>query len=96
MDDSLAQVAIDFSGRPWLIWNVEFKREMVGELPTEMVYHFFKSFCDAAKCNLNVTVSGDNEHHKIEAIFNAWAKSIKMAVSRNLNNQLLPSTKGLL
>lgn len=96
MDDSLAQVAIDFSGRPWLIWNVEFKREMVGELPTEMVYHFFKSFCDAAKCNLNVTVSGDNEHHKIEAIFKAWAKSIKMAVSRNLNNQLLPSTKGLL
>lgn len=96
MDDSLAQVAIDFSGRPWLIWNVEFKREMVGELPTEMLYHFFKSFCDAAKCNLNISVEGDNEHHKIEAIFKAWAKSIKMAVSRSLNNQLLPSTKGLL
>ncbi len=96
MDDSLAQVAIDFSGRPWLIWDVEFKREKVGELPTEMLYHFFKSFCDAAKCNLNIQVSGDNEHHKIEAIFKAWAKSIKMAVSRKLDNQLLPSTKGLL
>lgn len=96
MDDSLAQVAIDFSGRPWLIWNVEFKREKVGELPTEMLYHFFKSFSDAAKCNLNISVEGDNEHHKIEAIFKAWAKSIKMAVSRSLNNQLLPSTKGLL
>lgn len=96
MDDSLAQVAIDFSGRPWLVWNVEFKREMVGEMPTEMVFHFFKSFSDAAKCNLNIQVAGDNEHHKIEAIFKAWAKSIKMAVSRNVNNQLLPSTKGTL
>ncbi|MCQ2607348.1 MAG: bifunctional histidinol-phosphatase/imidazoleglycerol-phosphate dehydratase HisB [Bacteroidales bacterium] len=96
MDDSLAQVAIDFSGRPWLIWDVEFKREKVGELPTEMLYHFFKSFSDAAKCNLNISIQGDNEHHKIEAIFKAWAKSIKMAVSRSLNNQLLPSTKGLL
>lgn len=96
MDDSLAQVAIDFSGRPWLIWNVTFTREKVGELPTEMLYHFFKSFCDSARCNLNISVEGDNEHHKIEAIFKAWAKSIKMAVSRSLNNQLLPSTKGLL
>ncbi len=96
MDEALAQVAIDFSGRPWLVWNVEFKREMVGDLPTEMVMHFFKSFSDASKCNLNVKVEGNNEHHKIESIFKATAKAIKMAVSRKMENKGLPTTKGLL
>ncbi|MCK5101492.1 MAG: bifunctional histidinol-phosphatase/imidazoleglycerol-phosphate dehydratase HisB [Cyclobacteriaceae bacterium] len=97
MDDSLAQVALDFGGRPWLVWDAEFKREKVGDLPTEMFYHFFKSFADSSKCNLNIKVEGDNEHHKIEAIFKSLAKSIKMAVKRNegeLNK--LPSTKGIL
>jgi imidazoleglycerol-phosphate dehydratase/histidinol-phosphatase len=97
MDDALAQVAIDFGGRPWLVWEAQFKREKVGDLPTEMFYHFFKSFSDAAKCNLNVKVEGDNEHHKIEAIFKALAKSIKMAIKRNMDElNKLPSTKGLL
>ena len=97
MDDALAQVAIDFSGRPWLVWEAEFKREKVGDMPTEMFYHFFKSFSDAAKCNLNIKVSGDNEHHKIEAIFKAFAKAIKMAISRDIKNlDALPSTKGML
>lgn len=96
MDESLAQVAIDFSGRPWLVWNVTFTREMVGDLPTEMLMHFFKSFSDAARCNLNIQVEGENEHHKIEAIFKALAKSIKMAVKRNSENVGLPSTKGML
>jgi len=97
MDDALAQVAIDFSGRPWLVWDAEFKREKVGDMPTEMFYHFFKSFSDTAKCNLNVQVSGDNEHHKIEAIFKAFAKAIKMAISRDVKNlDALPSTKGML
>lgn len=96
MDDCLAQAAIDFSGRPWLMWDVSFKRERVGDLPTEMVMHFFKSFSDASKANLNVKAEGENEHHKIEAMFKALAKSIKMAVSRSLSNQGLPSTKGLL
>ncbi len=97
MDDSLAQVALDFGGRPWLIWEAEFKREKVGDLPTEMFYHFFKSFADASKCNLNIKVEGDNEHHKIEAIFKALAKSIKMAIKRNKKElNKLPSTKGLL
>jgi len=96
MDESLAQVAIDFSGRPWLVWNVDFKREKVGDLPTEMLMHFFKSFSDAARCNLNIQVHGENEHHKIEAIFKALAKAIKMAVKRNIENQGLPSTKGIL
>ncbi len=96
MDESLAQVAIDFSGRPWLVWNVTFTREKVGDLPTEMIYHFFKSFSDAARCNLNIQVTGDNEHHKIEAIFKALAKAIKMAVFRNSKNIGLPSTKGVL
>jgi len=97
MDDTLAQVALDFGGRPWLVWKAEFKREKVGDLPTEMFFHFFKSFTDASKCNLNIKVEGDNEHHKIEAIFKAFAKSIKMAIKRNekeLNK--LPSTKGIL
>ncbi|MCK5470724.1 MAG: bifunctional histidinol-phosphatase/imidazoleglycerol-phosphate dehydratase HisB [Cyclobacteriaceae bacterium] len=97
MDDSLAQVALDFGGRPWLVWDVDFKREKVGDLPTEMFYHFFKSFADASKCNLNIKAEGDNEHHKIEAIFKALAKSIKMAMKRNENElNKLPSTKGIL
>ena len=96
MDEALAQVAIDFSGRPWLVWDADFKRERVGDMPTEMFMHFFKSFSDASKCNLNVKVEGDNEHHKIEAIFKAWAKAIKMAIKRDTKNQLLPSTKGVL
>ena len=97
MDDALAQVAIDFSGRPWLVWEAEFKREMVGDVPTEMFRHFFKSFSDAAKCNLNIRAEGDNEHHKIEAIFKAFAKSIRMAVQRDIANlDALPSTKGAL
>ena len=97
MDDSLAQVAIDFGGRPWLVWEAEFKREKIGDVPTEMFYHFFKSFSDASKCNLNIKVEGENEHHKIEAIFKAFAKSIKIAVKRNKDEMnKLPSTKGLL
>ena len=96
MDDSLAQVAIDFGGRNWLVWHADFKREKIGDMPTEMVYHFFKSFSDAAKCNLNIKVEGDNEHHKIEAIFKAMAKAIKAAVKRDVDNQQLPSTKGIL
>ncbi len=96
MDDSLAQVAIDFGGRNWLVWHADFKREKCGDVPTEMFYHFFKSFSDAAKCNLNIKVEGDNEHHKIESIFKALAKSIKMAVKRDVDNMQLPSTKGIL
>ncbi|MBS1521505.1 MAG: bifunctional histidinol-phosphatase/imidazoleglycerol-phosphate dehydratase HisB [Bacteroidetes bacterium] len=96
MDDCLAQVAIDFGGRNWIVWNAEFKREKIGEMPTEMFYHFFKSFSDAAKCNLNIKAEGQNEHHKIEAIFKAFAKAIKMAVKRDVNNMVLPSTKGVL
>lgn len=95
MDDSLAQVAIDFGGRPWIVWDAAFKREKVGEMPTEMFYHFFKSFSDAAKCNLNIKVVGDNEHHKIESIFKAWAKAIKAAIAKNNSGQIL-STKGVL
>lgn len=96
MDDCLAQVGIDFGGRSWLVWDVQFKREYVGDVPTEMFYHFFKSFCDAAKCNLNIKAEGDNEHHKIESIFKAFAKSIKMAVAVNENSDALPTTKGIL
>ena len=96
MDDCLAQVALDFGGRNWIVWDAEFKREKVGEMPTEMFFHFFKSFSDAAKCNLNIKAEGYNEHHKIEAIFKAFAKAIKMAVKRDVNNMALPSTKGLL
>jgi imidazoleglycerol-phosphate dehydratase / histidinol-phosphatase len=94
MDDCLAQVAIDFGGRPWIVWEAEFKREKIGEMPTEMFYHFFKSFSDTSKSNLNVKVEGTNEHHKIEAIFKAFAKAIKMAVKKEGN--LLPSTKGVI
>ena len=96
MDDCLAQVAIDFSGRSWLVWDAEFKREKIGDVPTEMFYHFFKSFSDAAKCNLNIKVEGENEHHKIESIFKAFAKSIKMAVKQDPYNHQIPSTKGVL
>lgn len=96
MDDCLAQVAVDFGGRNWLVWEADFKREKIGEMPTEMFFHFFKSFSDAAKCNLNIKAEGQNEHHKIEAIFKAFAKAIKMAVKRDVNNMVLPSTKGLL
>ena len=96
MDDCLAQAAIDFGGRNWIVWDAEFKREKIGEMPTEMFFHFFKSFSDAAKCNLNIKAEGDNEHHKIEAIFKAFAKAIKMAVKRDVEKMVLPSTKGLL
>ncbi|MCY7310750.1 MAG: bifunctional histidinol-phosphatase/imidazoleglycerol-phosphate dehydratase HisB [Chitinophagaceae bacterium] len=96
MDDCLAQVAIDFGGRAWLVWEADFKREKIGDVPTEMFYHFFKSFSDAAKCNLNIKAEGDNEHHKIESIFKALAKAIKAAVKRDVDNEQLPSTKGIL
>ena len=96
MDDCLAQVAIDFGGRNWLVWDADFKREMIGKMPTEMFYHFFKSFSDGAKCNLNIKAEGANEHHKIEAIFKAFAKAIKMAVKRDVEKMILPSTKGTL
>ena len=96
MDDCLAQVALDFGGRNWIEWKAEFKREKVGEMPTEMFFHFFKSFSDSAKCNLNIKAEGENEHHKIEAIFKAFAKAIKMAIKRDVNKMQLPSTKGVL
>lgn len=93
MDDCLAQVAIDFGGRPWLVWETEFHRERVGDLPTEMFMHFFKSFSDSAKCNLNIKAEGSNEHHKIESIFKAFARAIKMAVKHD-GSESIPSTKG--
>jgi len=96
MDDCLAQVAIDFGGRPWLVWEADFRREKIGDMPTEMFFHFFKSFSDAAKCNLNIKVEGTNEHHKIEAIFKAWARAVKMAKRRDTERMELPSTKGVL
>ncbi len=96
MDDCLSQVAIDFGGRNWLVWEAEFNREMIGKMPTEMFYHFFKSFSDGAKCNLNIKAEGTNEHHKIEAIFKAFAKAIKMAVKQDVEKMILPSTKGVL
>ena len=96
MDDCLAQVAIDFGGRNWLVWNADFKREMIGGMPTEMFYHLFKSFTDGAKCNLNIKAEGVNEHHKIEAIFKAFSKAIKAAVKRDSEKMMLPSTKGML
>ncbi|SEH65296.1 imidazoleglycerol-phosphate dehydratase [Paenimyroides aquimaris] len=95
MDDCLAQVAIDFGGRPWLVWEAGFKREKIGDMPTEMFYHFFKSFSDQARCNLNIKAEGKNEHHKIESIFKAFAKAIKMAVNKT-ENYNIPSTKGTL
>ena len=96
MDDCLAQVAIDFGGRPWLMWEADFQREKIGDVPTEMFYHFFKSFTDSSKCNLNIKVEGDNEHHKIESVFKAFAKAVKMAVKQTDKNFNLPSTKGSL
>ena len=96
MDDCLAQVSIDFGGRNWLVWEADFNREMIGKMPTEMFMHFFKSFTDGAKCNLNIKAEGTNEHHKIEAIFKAFAKAIKMAVKRDIEKMILPSTKGML
>lgn len=96
MDDALAQVALDFGGRSWLVWSAEFKREKIGDMPAEMFYHFFKSFSDAARCNLNIKVEGENEHHKIESIFKALAKTMKMALKRDPENMELPSTKGIL
>jgi len=95
MDDCLAQVALDFGGRSWLVWEAKFNREKIGEMPTEMFSHFFKSFCDGAQCNLNIKAEGDNEHHKIESIFKAFAKAIKMAVQKDGTNNI-PSTKGIL
>lgn len=96
MDEADAKVLIDFGGRNWIVWNAEFKRERIGEMPTEMFFHFFKSFSDAARCNLNIECHGDNEHHKIEAIFKAFAKAIRMAVKRDPLSNYLPSTKGVL
>ena len=96
MDDCLAQAAIDFGGRNWLVWEADFKREMIGQMPTEMFYHFFKSFTDGAKANLNIKAEGTNEHHKIESIFKAFAKAIKVAVKRDPEKMILPSTKGML
>jgi imidazoleglycerol-phosphate dehydratase / histidinol-phosphatase len=96
MDDCLAQVAVDFGGRNWLEWDAEFNREKIGDMPTEMFYHLFKSFTDGAKCNLNIKAEGTNEHHKIEGIFKAFAKAMKMAVKRDANKMFLPSTKGML
>ncbi len=96
MDDCEAQVSIDFGGRNWLVWEAQFKREMIGQMPTEMFMHFFKSFSDGAQANLNIKASGDNEHHKIEAIFKAFAKAIKMAIKRDADKLFLPSTKGVL
>lgn len=96
MDEAEAKVLIDFGGRNWLVWDAEFKREKIGEMPTEMFYHFFKSFSDGAKCNLNIACKGDNEHHKIEVIFKAFAKAIRMAVKRDPISNHLPSTKGIL
>jgi imidazoleglycerol-phosphate dehydratase/histidinol-phosphatase len=96
MDEADAKVLIDFGGRNWLVWNAEFRREMIGEMPTEMFFHFFKSFSDGARCNLNIECHGENEHHKIEAIFKAFAKAIRMAVKRDPLSNYLPSTKGVL
>jgi imidazoleglycerol-phosphate dehydratase / histidinol-phosphatase len=96
MDDSLAQVALDFGGRSWIEWNAEFKREKIGDMPTEMFFHFFKSLSDSSKSNIHIKAEGDNEHHKIEAIFKAFAKSLKMAIKQDLSNMTLPSTKGLI
>ncbi len=95
MDDSLAQVAVDLGGRNWIEWEADFRREKIGEMPTEMFFHFFKSFSDAARCNLNIKAEGENEHHKIEAIFKAFAKALRMAVEQN-DDMTLPSTKGML
>lgn len=96
MDDCLCQIALDFGGRPWLVWDAEFKREKIGEMPTEMFLHFFKSLSDAAKMNLNIKAEGENEHHKIEGIFKALARALKMAIKRDVYHFELPSSKGAL
>jgi imidazoleglycerol-phosphate dehydratase/histidinol-phosphatase len=96
MDDCLAQAAVDFSGRSWLVWDVKFNREKIGDVPTEMFFHFFKSFSDTARCNLNIKAEGDNEHHKIESVFKAFARAIRMAIRRDIHSSQLPSTKGSL
>ena len=96
MDDCLCSVALDFGGRPWLVWNADFKREKVGDMPTELFVHFFKSLSDAAKMNLNIRAEGENEHHKIEGIFKALARAIKMAIKRDIYKFELPTTKGVL
>lgn len=96
MDDCFSQVVLDFGGRPWLVWDAEFKREMIGDMPTEMFLHFFKSLSDAAQMNLNIKAEGDNEHHKIECIFKAFARALKMAIKRDIWNYTLPSSKGVL
>ncbi len=96
MDDCLATVAIDFGGRSWIVWEANFKREKIGDMPTEMFFHFFKSFSDGAKCNINIKADGVNEHHKIESIFKAFAKAIKMAIAIDIENNQLPTTKGIL
>lgn len=96
MDDCLCQVALDFGGRPWLVWNADFRREKIGDMPTEMFQHFFKSLSDAARMNLNIKAEGANEHHKIESIFKALARALKMAVRRDIWNYTLPTTKGTL
>lgn len=96
MDDCLCSVALDFGGRPWLVWDADFRREKIGEMPTEMFMHFFKSLSDAARMNLNIRAEGTNEHHKIEGIFKALARSLKMAVRRDIYHYELPSTKGML
>ncbi len=96
MDDCLCQVAIDFGGRPWLVWDAEFHRERIGEMPTEMFYHFWKSLSDNARMNINIKAEGQNEHHKIEGIFKAFARALKMAVRRDINHFVLPSSKGTL
>ena len=96
MDDCLCRVALDFGGRPWLVWDVEFHREKIGDMPTEMFFHFFKSFSDSARMNLNIKAEGTNEHHKIEGIFKAFARALKMAVKRDVFHYELPSSKGVL
>jgi imidazoleglycerol-phosphate dehydratase/histidinol-phosphatase len=96
MDEAEAKVLIDFGGRNWIVWNASFNREKIGDMPTEMFFHFFKSFSDAAKCNLNIACAGENEHHKIEAIFKAFAKAIRMAVRKDPFHDALPTTKGII
>ena len=96
MDDCLCSVALDLGGRPWLVWDAEFHRERVGDVPTELFFHFFKSFSDAARMNLNIKAEGQNEHHKIEGIFKALARALRMAVRRDITNMQLPSSKGVL
>ena len=96
MDECLAQVSLDFGGRAWLVWDASFSREYVGDMPTEMFYHFFKSFSDHAECNLNIKVEGDNEHHKIESIFKAFARAIRMGKSNDIKSDEMPSTKGVI